>query len=167
MKLRNVFALLCLLSFVGIVSAADASTLKQSAVPIVALDQFAWLSGNWTLEEGATRTDEIWTTPSSNLMLGMSRTLKAGKTVAFEFVSLQKRDDGVYYVAQPSGRPPVDFRLASYVDGVAVFVNPGHADHLQRIVYRRNADGSLTARIEGSNNGKAFAADYAYRRAVP
>jgi hypothetical protein len=97
-------------------------------------------------------------------MLGMSRTLKDGKTVAFEFVSLQKRDDGVYYVAQPSGRPPVDFRLASWKDGEAVFVNPGHADHLQRIVYRRNADGSLSARIEGSDNGKSFSKDFAYRR---
>jgi hypothetical protein len=166
MKSRRTFAFSCLLSAAGFAIAADAPA--PSASPAIALAQFAWLAGNWRLEEeGATRTDEIWTTPSSNLMLGMSRTLKGGKTVAFEFVSLQKRDDGVYYVAQPGGRPPVDFRLASYADGEAVFVNPGHADHLQRIVYRHNADGSLNARIEGSNNGKAFAKDYAYRRATP
>ncbi|HEX7914126.1 DUF6265 family protein [Rudaea sp.] len=165
MKSRRTFVLSCLLSVAGFAFAADAPAPLAS--PAIALDQFAWLAGNWTLEEGASRTDEIWTTPSSNLMLGMSRTLKGGKTVAFEFVSLQKRDDGVYYVAQPSGRPPVDFRLASYVNGEAVFVNPGHADHLQRIVYRRNADGSLTARIEGRDGDKPFAKDYVYRRAVP
>lgn len=164
MKLRRTFVLSCLLSFAAFAFAADP---PAPASPAVALDQFAWLAGSWTLGEGETKTEEIWTAPSSNLMLGMSRTLKNGKTVAFEFVSLQKRDDGVYYVAQPGGRPPVDFRLASYVDGEAVFVNPGHADHLQRIVYRRNADGSFTARIEGRNGDKPFAKDYAYRRAVP
>lgn len=164
MKLHRTSVLSCLLPFAGLVFAVDP---PAPASPAVTLDQFAWLAGNWTLSEGEVKTEEIWTAPSSNLMLGMSRTLKNGKTVAFEFVSLQKRDDGVYYVAQPGGRPPVDFRLASYENGEAIFVNPGHADHLQRIVYRRNADGSLNARIEGSNNGKAFAKDYAYRRAVP
>lgn len=164
MRLRRSLALPCLLFVAGLTAAADA---PPPATPVVALDQFAWLAGSWTLTEGAVKTEEIWTAPSSNLMLGMSRTLKDGKTVAFEFVSLQRRDDGLYYVAQPGGRPPVDFRLASWKDGEAVFVNPGHADHLQRIVYRRNADGSLSARIEGRDGDKSFARDYAYRRAVP
>jgi len=165
MKSRRTFVLSYLLSAAGFAFAADAPAPPAS--PAIALDQFAWLAGNWTLTEGQMQTEEIWTTPSANLMLGMSRTLKGGKTIAFEFISLQKRDDGVYYVAQPGGKPPVDFRLASYIGGEAVFVNPGHADHLQRIVYRRNTDGSLTARIEGHSSDKPFAKDYAYRRAMP
>jgi hypothetical protein len=27
-----------------------------------------------------------------------------------------------------------------------VFVNPGHADRLKKVIYRRGADGNLTAR---------------------
>ena len=38
-----------------------------------------------------------------------------------------------------------------------VFVNPGHADHLKKVIYRREIDGRLTARIEGDNGGKVFA----------
>jgi hypothetical protein len=34
------------------------------------------------------------------------------------------------------------------------------------VIYRRNADGSLTARIEGENDGRSFSEDYAYRRRV-
>jgi len=45
-----------------------------------------------------------------------------------------------------------------------VFVNPGHADHLKRIVYRRDGDAGLAARIEGEDNGRAFAVDFPYRR---
>jgi hypothetical protein len=47
-----------------------------------------------------------------------------------------------------------------------VFVNPGHADHLTKVIYRRGADGNLTARIEGENNGRAFSEDYPYHRAA-
>ena len=69
---------------------------------------------------------------------------------------IEARDDGIYYVAQPGGRPPVDFKLASESASELVFVNPGHADHLKKVIYRRESDGNLTARIEGENGGKEF-----------
>jgi hypothetical protein len=166
MKLRSKFFVLTVLFSAPAAFAADVPTTKpEHAAADMSLGRFAWLAGRWAFEENGATTEEIWSTPSANLIVGMSRTLKGGKTVMFEFTSLQKRDDGIYFVAQPSGKPPVDFRLASFDADEAVFVNPGHADHLQRIVYRHNADGSLTARIEGSNNGKAFSKDFPYRRA--
>jgi hypothetical protein len=94
----------------------------------------------------------------------LSRTVAGGRTTSFEFVRIEARPDGIFYVAQPGGRPPVDFRLASESPNELVFVNPGHADHLKKIIYRREADGRLTARVEGENNGKAFVEDYPYQR---
>src|SRR5262249_3916184 len=70
-----------------------------------------------------------------------------------------------FYIAQPRGKPPVEFPLRSWDGAQAGFVNPGTSDHLRRIVYRRNADGSLTARIEGANDGRQFAQDYHHPRA--
>ena len=35
--------------------------------------------------------------------------------------------------------------LASDSAAELVFVNPGHADHLQKVIYRRDANGKLTA----------------------
>ena len=58
----------------------------------------------------------------------------------------------------------MDFTLASDSASELVFVNPGHADRLKKVIYRRGADGDLTARIEGENNGVAFSEDYAYHR---
>jgi hypothetical protein len=58
----------------------------------------------------------------------------------------------------------VDFKLASESASALVFVNPGHADHLQKVIYRRGSDGNLAARIEGANGGKEFSEDYLYRR---
>lgn len=166
MKLHAKLILLTALFAAPAIFAADAPVATPAnATADIALDRFAWLAGRWTFDENGAITEEIWSTPSANLMVGMSRTLKGGKTVSFEFMRLQKREDGIYFIAQPGGKPPVDFRLASIDAAEAVFVNPGHADHLQRIVYRRNADGSLTARIEGNDNGKAFSKDFPYRRA--
>jgi hypothetical protein len=57
----------------------------------------------------------------------------------------------------------VDFKLASSGDGEAIFVNPGPADHLKKIVYRKNADGSLTARMEGEDGSKPFFAEWTFQ----
>lgn len=137
------------------------ATTSRSTPP---LEAFIWLAGRWDLDNGPQHTEEIWTSPASDLMLGMSRTVRDGKTTSFEFMRIVSRPDGIFYVAQPHGKPPVEFPLRAWDGAEATFVNPGHEDHLSRIVYRRNADGSLTARIEGSNNGKDFSEEYPYHR---
>jgi hypothetical protein len=128
------------------------------------LQDIGWLAGDWQLAAGGKCVEEQWTTPSTNMLVGMSRTVAGGRTTSFEFVRIEARADGIYYVAQPGGRPPVDFKLASDSASDLRFVNPGHADHLKNVIYRRDGNGNLTARIEGENGGKAFSEDYAYRR---
>jgi hypothetical protein len=59
------------------------------------------------------------------MLVGTSRTVEAGRTVSFEFMRIEARPDGVFYVAQPGGKPPVDFTLASDTASELVFVNPG------------------------------------------
>jgi hypothetical protein len=130
----------------------------------LALRDIGWLAGAWQLTSGAKCVEEQWTTPSTNMVVGMSRAVADGRTTSFEFVRIEARPDGVYYVAQPGGKPPVDFKLVSDSASELVFVNPGHADRLKKVIYRREADGSLTARIEGENGGTAFSEDYAYHR---
>ena len=131
------------------------------------LGDIAWLAGDWQMTDGRRCVEEHWTAPASDTLIGMSRTSEGGRTVSFEFLRIEARADGVYYVAQPGGRPPVDFKLASPNGPELVFVNPGHADHLKRIVYRRLGPDRVSARVEGEDGGRAFAADYAYRRSVP
>jgi hypothetical protein len=128
------------------------------------LQDLGWLAGDWQVTSGARCVEEQWTAPSANVIVGLSRTVDGGRTTGFEFMRIEARADGIYYVAQPGGRPPVDFKLASESASELVFVNPGHADHLKKIVYRREADGRLTARIEGENGGTPFSEDFAYRR---
>lgn len=131
----------------------------------VTLADTSWLAGDWYMTAGSQCIEEHWTAPASNALVGMSRTVKDGKMVEFEFLRIEARRDGIYYVAQPGGRPPVDFKLSSGTDSELVFVNPGHPDHLDRIVYRRHGADRLDARVEGRNGDKTFAVDYPYARA--
>ena len=138
----------------------DAAT----STPMPKLDALSWLAGTWLIDDGDKHVEEIWTAPSSDLMIGMSRTVRGAKTTSFEFVRIAARADGVFYIAQPGGRPPVEFPLQSWNGKEAVFINAGSSDHLKRIVYRNNVDGSMTARVEGTDGGKDFAEEYAYHR---
>jgi hypothetical protein len=128
------------------------------------LSAFGWLAGSWEASEGSSHTEERWTTPSANLLVGVSRTVKDGRTTGFEFMRLEKRGADIYYIPQPNGRPPVDFKLTSAEGGRFVFENTEGVDRVHRIEYRREGEDGLYARIDGVQNGKPFLLEYRYRR---
>ena len=97
-------------------------------------------------------------------MLGASKTVKGGKTVAYEFIQIRVLDNGrLAYVAKPSGQTEATFPLVSLTTNEFAFENPEH-DFPQRISYRLVKPGELLARIEGTRNGKARAIDYPMKK---
>jgi hypothetical protein len=128
-----------------------------------ALADLAWISGSWQTEPGARRQiEEHWTVAAGATMMGMSRTVAGEKTVEFEYLRIEQRADGIYYVAHPKARcPATDFKLTRASANEAVFENPQH-DFPKRIIYRKGADDSLTASIDGGEGTKTIS--YAYRR---
>lgn len=144
---------------------ADHGRDAATTAPRIALTEFAWLSGTWIVADGERQVEETWSTAGPDLMIGMSYTRGEGKTSSFEFLRIVARADGVVYVAQPNGRPPVEFPLQSWDGTTAVFVSATQGERVKRVVYRKGKPGTMTARIEGSVDGQAFAEDYRYRRA--
>lgn len=122
--------------------------LALLALPLFAadpkVDDVAWMAGHWT----AADSEEVWLAPRGELMTGMSRTVKNGRAT-FEFIRIQATKDGVFYFAQPGGRPAVAFRLVEASPSRAVFSNPEH-DFPQRIIYAMR-DGQLCASVEGKD----------------
>jgi len=127
-----------------------------------AIEKLGWMAGSWELTTEKSRTEENWTKVDGGSLLGMSRTVAGGKTVFFEYLRVEARPDGVYYVAHPKARPGTDFKLVRCEGEEAVFENPKH-DFPQRIIYRKMADGSLHARVEGPREGKIVGQDYSYK----
>ena len=127
-----------------------------------ALTDIAWIAGDWQTAPGGRRQiEEHWTAVSGGSMLGMSRTVAGDKTVEFEYLRIEQRADGIYYVAHPKARcPGTDFKLTRASANEAVFENPQH-DFPKRIIYRKGED-SLTASIDGGEGTKAIS--FAFRR---
>lgn len=125
--------------------------LALLALPLSAADptvaDLGWISGHWS--EGG--VEEVWLAPKGDLMLGMSRTVRANGKTAFEFIRIAKTEDGISYIAQPGGKPPTSFKLIESKPGRAVFANPQH-DFPKRIVYELR-DGKLCARVDDGKDG--------------
>ena len=128
------------------------------------LDDLAWLTGCWENSRTGRTAEERWTPPKAGMMLGTGQTVKDGKTVEFEFMRIHEEKGELFFTAKPSGQPEASFKLISFKDGKAVFENPQH-DFPQRVIYGKQPDGSLLARIEGEMNGQKRGIDFPFKRA--
>ncbi|MGA9117238.1 MAG: DUF6265 family protein [Bacteroidota bacterium] len=127
------------------------------------LEALAWLAGCWK-GGGETVTEEQWMAPSGGVMLGMSRTLREGRAVAWEHLRLEEAENGTLrYAALPSGQEETAFTLTEAGPGKAVFENPAH-DFPQRIIYTLVSPDSLIARIEGATGGRTRSVVFPFRR---
>ncbi|MGH9832997.1 MAG: DUF6265 family protein [Blastocatellia bacterium] len=127
------------------------------------IEDLAWISGDWETAPGRMQIDEHWTKVAGNSLFGVSRTVAGGKTVFFEYLRIEARGAEIFYVAHPKARTPgTDFKLARLTSQEAVFENPAH-DFPKRIIYRKNADGTLTARIEGDGTEREKPQDFQFR----
>jgi len=129
------------------------------------LNQLSWMTGSWFSESSGKQVDEHWTHPAGGSIMGVHRDISGGKTVFYEFLRIEKRPDGIFYLASPKGRnPPTEFKLVQTESRRATFENPKH-DFPQRIIYWRADDGSLRARIEGKEGDKQKASEWSWQPA--
>src|SRR5689334_22067883 len=123
------------------------------------LAPLAWVHGCWGGKVNQRDFREEWLPLTGDTMVGVSQTTLRGKTVDFEYLRLESRPEGVFYIATQADRSEAAFRLdarttAEGGDEVFTFVNaaPG-VDYPQRILYRRASEGWLYATVEGKIKG--------------
>ena len=148
---------LALVLLAGLFVCSEGISIHTSAQAAYDIADLAWISGDWQTPSGQkAQIEEHWTAPAGASMMGLSRTVAQGKTVEFEYLRIEQRADGIYYVAHPKARcPGTDFKLTSLTGKEAVFENPEH-DFPKRIIYRKSADGSLVASIDGGPGTKTL-----------
>jgi hypothetical protein len=159
MKLKNIFRMLVTLVFLAMLTLTSQSrSAGRNFAEVLSwsISDLAWMSGDWQTDaNGRAVSEEHWTRPRGGSMIGMSRTLVRDKMVSFEFLRLEQRPDGIYYVASPNGRcPATDFKLTGLSGEEAVFENPEH-DFPKRIIYRRSSNGDLAAETDGGPGTKS------------
>ncbi|HET9694627.1 MAG TPA: DUF6265 family protein [Steroidobacteraceae bacterium] len=128
------------------------------------VESLGWLAGCWSRTDAEPGSGEQWTAPGGGTMLGVSRTVRNGRTIEYEFVVIRALADGtLVYQAHPSGQASAEFRLLRLVGREVVFENAAH-DFPQRVGYRLGDDGTLTAWIEGSRGGSVKRIPFPMRR---
>lgn len=117
------------------------------------LAPLAWLYGCWRGNVNQREFREQWMPLRGGMMVGMSHTVIGPRTQGFEFLRLEARADGVWYVASPPGKEETAFKLTGEEkdqdDVVFTFSRPG-SEFPQRILYRRATRGWLYAHVEGT-----------------
>jgi hypothetical protein len=102
---------------------------------------------------------EQWMSPAGTSILGIGRTVKSGKTAGWEYMRIEERTEGIYFVSRPhENKDETAFKLIESKGGRFVFENKDH-DFPQRVIYVINRS-ALTGRIEGLSSGKPLSFDF-------
>ena len=141
-----------------------AAAVLPVATLAATIDELAWLSGCWAAVDQDVGSTEQWMPPAGGTMLGVSRSVRDGKTLAFEFLRIVEQDDGeLVFIASPSGQNTTSFSMTSFNVREVIFENPDH-DFPQRIIYRLISDEDLLGRIEGTIDGAERAVDFPMKK---
>lgn len=125
--------------------------------------RLTWITGCWAAAEGEIGSGEMWTTTTGGVLLGINKTVKAGKTRSYEFMQIRELEPGrIAFIAKPSGQAETTFIAIEVTDTGVVFENKAH-DFPQRVIYR-SIKGGLLGRIEGTMDGVFKAIDYPMMR---
>lgn len=120
--------------------------------------QLRWMSGHWRQAgPGQAWTEEYWTDPRDDIMLGTGLSGEGLKVRSFEFMRVQ----GDTFWGSPQGQPAVAFPIVEQDRDSIVFENPKH-DYPTRISYRREGKMMIaTTSGPGGSNPRTWR----YRRA--
>ena len=126
------------------------------------IQRAAWLQGCWELVSPARSVEEAWMTARGGSMIGVSRTIRNGKTTAYEMIVLREEGERLAYEAHPSGQPPATFLSTRISETDLVFQNPEH-DFPQEVGYHLDGE-TLLAWIRGMQNGSEQRIEFPYKR---
>jgi hypothetical protein len=138
-----------------LIAVIAALVLTDTAAAEVSVNDAEWMSGCWKFDGGQPGSGEYWTPPAGGSLFGISRTVRDGRTTAFEFMRIvETEDDDLILIASPAGQATTTFVLESLSDDEIIFTNPDH-DFPQRVGYRRLPGPRLLGWIDGSINGQS------------
>lgn len=122
---------------------------KDAKLMVKLDDKLKFMAGCWQGPiDRETMVEEIWTTPTQNLMTSTTRYIKKDRATSFEFSRILSTDSSVTFSASTEGKPFDEYTMIQLVDEYVVFENTKKT-FPQRISYRLASDGNLIPRNEG------------------
>jgi len=146
---------------------ASTGAAAPVSTDVNSIESLAWLHGCWNGTVNQRNFREQWSPVRAGMLIGASSTTTQGKVQDFEFLRIEQRPDGVFYVAMPGGKDATAFKLGGITtdgpDSTFSFTN-GANEFPQEIQYRRASEGWLYATIQGTLKGQERKVIFPMRR---
>jgi hypothetical protein len=130
------------------------------------LADVAFMTGHWIGGDPGDLSEEVWSAPEGDSMIGMWRYVAKGQARIFEMLTLTAEGPGVVLrirhfdpklVAREEKDRAVELHLVSKGPREAVFEGSEHdGKGYVRLTYRRGDDGSLTGVLEKEGSKQEF-----------
>jgi hypothetical protein len=148
------------------VPAPQAGSAAPQAAPSPRLADLAWLEGHWRDESGGNLSEEIWTAPAGDSLMGMWRWAEDGKARVFELLAI-KAEEGKLVLrfrhfdpklaAREEKDRPLVWSLIRSGPREAVFEGPeASGQSTARLTYRRPDEETLVVVLEKAGKAQEF-----------
>lgn len=172
MKKRFTRCATVLLVTLGILAATAIPCFAQSPQLMVPnLSQLEFISGMWTGELNGGKTDEHWSAPSGDNMMGIFRYVKNGKSVFFEMMLIEMTSSGPVLrlkhfnpglIGWEEKDQVYSYPLVGVNRNRAVFERP---DKQTRLIFNRTSEQTMTVTLEQVKDGNPTSEDFKYQLA--
>ena len=154
---------------VAALALSASAALAQSKAPApsrAVLSDLTWMSGRWVDESGGNLSEEIWSEPAGDSMMGMWRYVKGGQVAIFEILTITVEPSGIVLrlrhfdpelAAREDKTTPVELTMVGWNDREAAFEGPavGAAGHV-RLTYRSPSKDELVSVLEKDGRKQEF-----------
>lgn len=144
------------------------------AEPAIDLNRLAFLAGRWADKNNDGLTEEHWSAPDGNNMMGMFRWCKPDGTPAmFEILTITREPDGVllrlrHYspklVAKEEKDKPMTMKLEAIEGQRVIFKAHSHAGDLSQITYQCPSKDTLHIEVAFAPELKREALEFTLKR---
>ena len=166
----NRLRILPIVALATALSAAPALSQGRAPLRTAALRDVAFIAGRWGGEMDGGATQEWWSAPEGDGMMGMFRYVKDGRGVFYELMTIDQTADGPVLrlrhfgpglVAWEEKDGATSWLLVELAANRAVFEMP---DGGKRLVYHRVSEGAMTITLEELENGAWTSRPFAFTR---
>ena len=153
-------------------AAGGGAARAETAAPRASLADVAFIAGHWKGDLGGSLSEEIWSAPSGDNMMGMWRLVGGGQVKLFEFLNIVQEAEGPvfrlrHFDRQGVGREekdkPLVLKLVSSKPREAAFEG-GEGAGTVRLTYRRTSDEALSVTLEKTGQPPQ---EFTFRLAAP
>lgn len=129
----------------------------------MSIDSLKFMQGSWTAERGTGVSEETWMAPAGKSMLGVSRTIRDGRTSFTEFLMIEENEGKIKLsICQKLGGPAITLNVGKLTETEVVF-EPVDDPNKATITYRL-VDKNLHATVAGVREGSPYTLEFVFKR---